>query len=66
LNTTPEFDFWDFPHTKERDMEAEIKRLLESIREKTKRAQDEGPDAEPVTLTPAEATLVYRALFESR
>ena len=48
-------------------MEDEIKRLLESVREKTKRANDEGdPEGEPVTLTPAEATLVYRAMFERR
>jgi hypothetical protein len=44
----------------------EIQRLLESIREKTQKAKDEGPDADPVVLSPAEATLVYRALFEGR
>lgn len=47
-------------------MKEEIERLLDVVREKTKKANDEGPDGEPVTLTPAEATLVYRLLFELR
>jgi hypothetical protein len=48
------------------DMRAEIQRLLESIREKLKRAHDEGPDADPVILTPAEATIIFRTLFDKQ
>jgi hypothetical protein len=47
-------------------MEEEIRRLLEVIREKTSKAMDQGPDGDPVTLTPAEAALVYRIMFELR
>lgn len=45
-------------------MEQEIKMLLETAIKALKRGMDDGPDGEPVTLTPAEATVLYRVLSE--
>jgi hypothetical protein len=40
--------------------------VLESVRKKTKAAMVDGPFGDHITLSPEEATLVYRILFERK
>lgn len=45
------------------DMAAVILLTFRSAKEKLKKGLDDGPEGPPVILTPAEATIIYRAFF---
>jgi hypothetical protein len=45
---------------------SQLQPVLEAIREKTKAAMDSGPFGDHITLSPEEATLIHRLLFERK